>query len=249
MTNLLLAKKFFTEVFGAICFYNDTQDGYVELNDGRKLETLAIYFPNKVDLYDEETKSRLTKEAGEEFYKRYCGADGKMICGIFGNRLLVAYHLNGEVIGIREYVLGGLKGGCNLMVDYFCGIDLKGAPFGVRCFTETVQTNNNLKIIKGEDIEETIERFLFTDNFSPCQKSQLFHLPKTKKYYFQDEYEMREKISNAFPNEWKVFSKIGRSRNQLSQQQFLKLTKEEYNAFLEDMGITLEDLRGDKYCD
>ena len=37
MSNLQLAKEFFSEVFGAICFHNDALDGYVDFNDGRHL--------------------------------------------------------------------------------------------------------------------------------------------------------------------------------------------------------------------
>ena len=87
MSNLQLAKEFFSEVFGAICFHNDALDGYVDFNDGRRLETLAVYFPNKFDLHDEETKSRLSKEVGEDFYERYCDAVGKMVCGIQGEMI------------------------------------------------------------------------------------------------------------------------------------------------------------------
>jgi hypothetical protein len=245
MSNLLLAKKFFTEVFGAICFYNDEQDGYTEFSDGRKLETLAVYFPNKLDLYIDETKSRLTKAAGENFYKRYCGADGKMVCGMASSKLLAAYYLNDVVVGIDSYMLGGLKGACNLIVDYFCGHDLKATPFGERCFTETVQTNNHLKIMKGEDIEKTLEGFLFTDNFSPYKKSQLFHLPKTQDEYVKDVWEMKRKIVNAFPDESKAISEIAKRRDDLFLQAFLKISREDYAEFEKDMGITSSNLKKD----
>lgn len=243
MTNLLLAEKFFTEVFGAICFYNDKQDGYAEFCDGRKLETLAVYFPNKLDLYNDETKARLTKAAGENFYKRYCGADGKMVCGMMSSKLLAGYYIDDKVVGIDSYMLGGLKGGCNFIVDYFCGYDLKATPFSVQYFTENVQTNNNLKIIKGQDIQETLERFLFTDNFSPYKKPQLFYLPKTQKDYIKDKWEMKRKIVNAFPNEINVISKIAERRSQLFQQTFMELSRKEFAVFEEDMGVTSSGLK------
>ncbi len=243
-TNLLLAQQFFSEVFGAICFYNDVADGFAEYGDGKKLETLAVYFPNKLDLYDDETKFRLSKKAGKNFYERYCGSIGKMVCGLMSSKLLVAYYLNGTVLGICNYMYGGLKGGCNFIFDYFCGVDLSELTDGVSCFSETVQTNNGLKITKGNDIQETLEEFLYSDHFSPFAKSEFFRLKKKSKYYpVAEKREMMKNILAAFPHRTEYFSELAERRSQKFQQLFTKLTKEEFVAFKEDMGITSSGLK------
>ena len=238
-TNLLLASRFFSEVFGAICFHNDALDGYVDLNDGRHLETLAVYFPNRLDLYDEETKSRLSKEAGDDFYERYCGAVGKMACGMLSSKLLVAYYLDDAVLGICNFIKGGLKGGCDLIFDYFCGIEVNSLANGASHFLESVQTNNGLAITKGNLIQPTVEEFLFADRSSTLEKSEFFRLRKKSKYYpIVEKQEMMDKILAVFPHETKDFCALAERRFQRFQQSFARLTKEEFSAFEKDMCIT-----------
>ena len=238
-TNLLLARQFFSEVFGAICFYNDAMDGYADFNDGRSLETLAVYFPNKLDLYDEETKSRLAKEAGEDFYKRYCGSVGKMVCGMMSSKLLVAYYLNDAVLGICNYIKGGLKGGCDTIFDYFCGIEINSLADGASHFLDTVQTNNGLAITKGNSIQTTMEDFLFADRPSPFEKSEFFRLQKKSKYYpVVEKRKMMDEILAVFPHEAENFCELAERRFQRFQQSFSRLTKDEFSAFKKDMGIT-----------
>lgn len=136
MINLLAAQKFFSDTFGAVCFYNDYNDGYVTLDERKKVETLSVYFPNKLDLYDQETKIRLIKAAGDNFYERYSGAKGKTLCGIRSSQLMVAYYVDHKTVGIYSYNRLGLKGLINFLFDFFCGIDINCYAESVRCLSE-----------------------------------------------------------------------------------------------------------------
>ena len=169
LSNLQAAEKFFTEVFGAICFYNDSEDGYVEFDGKKKIETLSIYFANRLDCRIDERRARLVKAAGEQFYERYIGTNGMLVCGILGGLTLVAYYAEGKPVAIKSYGRPNLSGGVSLVIDYFCGKNINRLTADLRYFTKDLPTNCGLKIKKGMPIMDTVDRFFLKNRIEPLR--------------------------------------------------------------------------------
>lgn len=240
MTNLQVAQKFFSDTFGAICFYNDVKDGYTEFEDGRtKIETLSVYFPNRLDLYDVEVKNRLTQVAGDKFYERYSGAENKIVCGMQANKLLVAFYLDGKVIGIVNYIPIGLKGHCDLIFDYFSGVDLDRYADEVVTFSVSVPTNNGLKMSKGLRIKTAIEQYLSDNNIMPLRKKFGYYvLPeRSGEYPVEVRQEAFRDINKYFKNENARFTEIAERRKENHTELFKFLSAEDWSTFYKDMGV------------
>lgn len=233
MTNLQLAETFFAEVFGAVCFYNDEMDGYHTFSDKQKaIETLSVYFPNKIDENDLETKTRLIGAAGEQFYNRYCGAIGKKLCGMQASHLLVAYYLNSEVVAIIHYNGIGLKGSCNLIFDYFCGVDINSFADSAKRFTLSVETNNGLKIEKGANIQSVIESYLIQKDLLSNKNNQVFFKRSGK-----SEQEMLCFVNEIFGDENLRFARLAKDRKNRHTNLMALLSGKEWADFYCDMGI------------
>ena len=102
MTNLEYLAQFLTETYGAICFHNDSVDGYTTFPKESQLEmeTLCVYFPNQLDLEIESVKARLLPSFGSLFYERYTGAKGIKLCTLNGCVLLARFAKNNKTLGI-----------------------------------------------------------------------------------------------------------------------------------------------------
>lgn len=236
MVNLLTAQKFFTDAFGAICFYNDSDDGYVVFSDEHKaVETLSVYFPNKLDLYDKETKNRLVKAAGDNFYERYSGAKGKTLCGMRSSQLMVAYYVDKKIIGINCYAHLGLKGLSDSIFKFFCGIDINCYAEGVRCFTQTIETNNGLLLEKGNNIQDVMEQYLKEIDVNP---NFYFRIPKKTDYYpVSEQQEMLKKIGDLFAEQHSYFELLAEQRTARHNQLMGLLSDKDWDSFYADMHI------------
>lgn len=169
LTNLKAAEKFFTEAFGAICFYNSSEDGYIGLKGGRKVETLSIYFASKIDCKIEERRERLRKAAGEKFYERYVGANAMPVCGVLGGLTLAAYYIGGKPVAVKSYGSSDFVGEMSFAVDYFCGRNINKLPADLRYFTKDLPTNCGLKIKKGMPIMDTVDSFFLKRKIEPLR--------------------------------------------------------------------------------
>ena len=238
MVNLLTAQKFFTDTFGAICFYNDFDDGYVVFSDGRKeVETLSVYFPNKLDLYDKDTKNRLVKAAGDKFYERYSGSKGKTLCGIRSSQLMVAYYVDKKIIGINCYAHLGLKGLSDSIFKFFCGININCYDESVRCFTQTIETNNGLLLEKGNNIQDVMEQYLKEIDVNP---NFYFRIPKKTDYYpVLEQQEMLKKISDMFAEQHSYFELLAEQRTARHNQLMSLLSDKDWDSFYADMHIAV----------
>lgn len=236
MVNLLTAQKFFTDTFGAVCFYNDFDDGYVVFSDGHKeVETLSVYFPNKLDLYDKDTKNRLVKAAGDKFYERYSGSKGMTLCGIRSSQLMVAYYVDKKIIGINCYVHLGLKGLSDAIFKFFCGININCYAESIRCFTETIETNNGLLLEKGNNIQNVMEQYLNRMGVDP---DLYFRLPKKTDYYpVSEQQEMLKKIGDLFAEQHSYFELLAEQRTARHNQLMGLLSDKDWDSFYADMHI------------
>lgn len=177
-TNLQAAEKFFTEIFGAICFYNDPQDGYVVLDGGRKIETLSIYFASKRDCQIKERKERLERAAGDKFYERYVGARGNTVGDLLGGLTLAAYYIGDDPIAVIPYGRSEFSGDISLVIDYFCGRNINKLTADLRYFTKNLPTNCGFNIKKGMPIMDTVDKILLKNRIEPLRAGFNFTLPQ-----------------------------------------------------------------------
>lgn len=225
LTNLQAAEKFFTEVFGAICFYDDPEDGYVELEGNRKIETLAIYFANKLNYQIEDRKERLTKAVGEKLYERYDGANGNTVCGLHGSFTLVAYYVGEKPVAIVPYGRSELVGGVSFVVDYFCGRNINSFTADLRYFTKDLQTNCGIIIKKGMPIMDIVDKFLLKKRIEPLRAGFNFMLPKELGISFY--YDTKRKAMNLFGAVAENISQIADARKKVFEQELFKVTKQD----------------------
>ena len=243
MKNLLAARQFFSDVFGAVCFYNDRQDGYIAFSDGRKsIETLSIYFPNKLDLYDLETKKRLTNAVGENFYERYCGAKSRMLCGLYSSQLMVAYYYDNKVIGIHSYNHLGLKGSVDRIFNYFCGVNLNLYAENERCFSASVCTNNNIKIETGYNIQNVVESYL---NEIDYKFDEYFRLDVSLNYPVLEQQKRFKQIDEIYGTENSNFCLCAKRRAERFSKLMGALSKEDLQEFYNDIEIGKTILKKD----
>lgn len=240
MTNLQLAENFFTDFFGAICFYNDPRDGYVKISDGhRKIETLSVYFPNRVDLNDNETAERLTTACGNDFYKRYVGSKNLLLCGMQGSRLLASFWVDDKVVGMMNFSGVGIKGNVEAIFDYFCGRDLDCLAESAVTALHNVVTNNGQKFEKGmklKGIADDYLKMLGVDNL----RGEGFYTEPTyeyKNFIIPDRQRIYEEINASFRKEYKAISEIAKKRADNFRKLLDLLTEEDWKGFYADMEI------------
>ncbi len=164
MTNLEYLAWFLEDTVGAICFHNDTEDGYREWqpSEGLEVETLAVYFPNKVDLEDKEVAERLVRKSGKDFYKRYKGTQGLVLCPIGGSVLFVRYSYNGETIKFSPEPFDGAVinyAPLQIAVLYFLGYDISHVNVKYLSYV-SMETNNGFDFGINSDMEIAHEEFL-----------------------------------------------------------------------------------------
>lgn len=238
MTRLQLAEKFFTDFFGAVCFYNDPQDGYVEISDGhRKIETLSVYFPNKIDLHDEATTIRLTNARGEKFYESYVGARDLTVCGVQGSRILACFYYDGKIIGMHNFSGVGLKGNIDIICDYFCGRDLCNLNDGVVKSQHNVATNNGRKFEKGMKLKEIVDDYVNDFGIDDLNDGDNHYVEPTYKcenFTLVDRRLINKTINGCFGEEFKAIGDIAKSRSETFGKLYGFLTEEEWAKFYAD---------------
>ncbi len=164
MTNLEYLAWFLEDTYGAICFHNEVEDGYVEFpsEENKEMETLAVYFPNEIDLMDQEVAERLTKKAGKEFYKRYKGALGMRVCPIMSNYLFVRYSKDGVVLRLCQEQYGVTHmtyyEPLSVLAEYFLGVDISHVNAKAITYL-SMPTNNGLDLGINSDMEIAYEEF------------------------------------------------------------------------------------------
>lgn len=228
-SNLQAAEKFFTEAFGAICFYNDPEDGYVKLGDDKKIETLSIYFANRLDCKIDERRARLVKAAGEQFYERYIGTNGMLVCGMLGGLTLAAYYVEGNPIAVKSYGSPNLCGGISLIIDYFCGKNINRLSAYLIYFTKDLPTNCGLKIKKGMPIMDTVDRFFLKNRIEPLRAG----------FNYVSQQEKDGEFDCDFGNVEDRISQIAEKRKKAFNDEFLKISEEDYQKFVENRGFVI----------
>lgn len=249
MTNLEYLSKFLTETYGAVCFHNDEMDGYTSFTVGEKkeIETLAIYFPNKLDEKILSVQKRLSNAVGEYFYKRYIGAKNLTLCPVNGSVLLVRFIKNGKTLGITiDETAYRLCGGIFDIIQYFIGNNIKDRVLErPNNYSQPMPTNNGFYIGTGENIKTCIERFLLKNNLPLISNENGFYVSeiyktKTTEQAQNLEINYREPLKEIqlyFLNEDENIGKIRESRNREFQQSLRYMTRQDWEAFHQARGI------------
>ncbi|MCD8041040.1 MAG: hypothetical protein LUF82_05940 [Clostridia bacterium] len=241
--NLLAAKRFYQDCFGAVCFCNEPQDGYFKSDDGREIHTLAIYFPNRLDQEDEKLSTRLRNAAGKNFFESYDGAKGLRLCGINGCKIMACFLVNGKVVAIKRYGALGLKGSVEMVADYFCGYDLGACNNHV---TADVTTNNGFKITKGMTFKQVADDFLSLNSIPEMNEKNGYFIFRNdeNKSITPGGLVVSEIITRLFPEN--QVKNIAAKRQKEFEKLFDKLTTEEWHSYLTDMQIPVFDRIIDK---
>ncbi len=249
MTNLEYLSNFLTEAYGTVCFHNEIVDGYIEYakETGKQMETLSVYFPNRLDLWNPLVKERLTSAVGENFYERYIGAKNLLLCPVNGSILLVRFIKDGKTLGITiDATAHALCGGIYDVIQYFIGNNINGRILDrPNNYCQPVLSNNGFYIETGANIRNSIERFLTGKGLSIISKENGFYVAET--YTIQPnesgqafELNSREylsKIQAYFPEELEKVQEIREKRSATFRMSLQYMTKEDWDAFHKARGL------------
>lgn len=160
MTNLEYLSEFLSDNYGAICFLNCKEDGYVEFGDENKsMETLSVYFANRIDAYNPTVKQRLVKSCGKNFYKRY-PYDIKL-SPLGGSFLATRYEVNGTTLTIKYRMpTFNLCGGVWEIIKYFTGTPIDNEKLEFPKLSAPIKSNTNFIINEGDNIKDVLESYL-----------------------------------------------------------------------------------------
>ncbi len=248
MTNLEYLSEFLTQTFGAICFHNDTQDGYVTMpTSDKKIETLSVYFPNEIDLDNQSVKNRLQSVAGKEFYLRYAGAKDIKMSAMCGNYLFACFYSDNQVLEIYAnptYVR--LGGGISFVIQYFLGKDITGQKLQYPLLHKQVKTNNDFSLPTGSDIKTVIEEYL--------TKRGLLLVTERNGFYVENKMqtvEQRRKLTEqSFRTQLQTIGAIGEQRNAEFQNALANMSKNDWLQYKQDLGVQLQTVqKNDQFDD
>lgn len=179
MTNLEYLSEFLTKNYGAICFHNSMEDGYVvfDKNSEKSMETLSVYFANQIDLYNPAVKERLEKCCGKYFYKRYIGANNVKLSPLAGSFLATRYELNGVTLSIKyrmpDFHLGG---GIWEIIKYFMGNRIDGEKLEYPKISCPIISNTGFIINEGDNIKTALEHYLTENNYPLVNRANGFYV-------------------------------------------------------------------------
>lgn len=250
MTNLQYLQWFLEEMFGAICFRNDIQDGYVKYPKSceKEIETLSIYFPNEIDLHNPDLKNRLTKAVGPDFYKRYIGAKGLKISPVSGSTIITQFKIKDKVLDIQNF--NGLLCSHQLIyyiIGYFIG-DVICHEYPLKFDLNSFITNNEFKISKGDDMKVNLEKFLVSNNLPVISKENNFYICPINEISINEKIikikddSLQILVHKEFEEDIKNIKKIIETRNAKFKQSLDLLDKSDWEKFKHiinaDMKIT-----------
>ncbi|MBQ8427968.1 MAG: hypothetical protein IJX18_01795 [Clostridia bacterium] len=254
MTNLEYLNWFLTDTYGAICFHNDEKDGYrlFPKEQGKEMETLSVYFPNRLDLEDETVCERLTNAAGEKFYERYVGAKGVRLCRLNGSLLLVRFVKDGQTLGITvDNTMSRLAGGVRNLIDYFIGNEISEAVLDrPNNFRQSIPTNNDFCIETGENIQEKVESYLLARDMPIVSKSNGFYVAETLMEKLSDGRTIKynsmkyiEEIQKYFSLEMQEICSIRKAREDVFRKLLTYMSEADKNDFNNLMGLDREPIK------
>jgi hypothetical protein len=237
MTNLEYLAWFLEETFGAICFHNEIEDGYVEFpNENKEIETLAVYFPNELDLMDSEATERLIRKAGKEFFRRYVGARNVRLCPVYGNLLFTAYRLNNETIYIQGESFFCGPTGLGFIIDYFLGRDISYRTVGKDAPKVELKGNNGFQLKIGDDILLTLKKFLLEQKKKLIGISDFYKSP----YNYTGEFLNKEKRITELTKEFGCVvvnsSKLAGERQEKFRETLKYMSEEDWDIFFKVIG-------------
>lgn len=249
MTNLEYLSNFLTEAYGTVCFHNDITDGYIEYakETGKQIETLSVYFPNRLDLWNSLVKERLTSTVGENFYERYIGAQNLLLCPVNGSILLVRFIKDGKTLGITiDETACALCGGIYDVIQYFIGNTINGRILDrPNNYCQPMLSNNGFYIETGANIKNSIESFL-TEKRSPLiTKENGFYVAETYttqpnengQVFELNSREYLSKIQAYFSEELEKVQEIREKRRAEFKKSLQHMTKENWAAFHQARGL------------
>lgn len=239
MTNLEYLAKFLEETFGAICFHNDPEDGYVAYTekDGKEMETLAVYFPNELDLQDKFTAERLTRKAGKDFYKRYVGARGIRLHPMMGNMIFSRYIVGGRTIGIFGFPLVSDERAM-LVMQYFLGRNIDNRIFDKnQNYKNPLPTNNGFCFLQGANIKATLEKFLTENNLPLVNEENGFYISPFLSFLGTEKKDDWKELFSYFGDAEKRRNDLVNKRREISYETLKNMTKAEWKDFFEAQGF------------
>lgn len=249
MTNLEYLACFLEDTYGAICFHNDSEDGYIKYSekDGKQMETLAVYFANELDLTDEIVAKRLTKKAGKDFYKRYAGARGIRLSPVYSNILFSRYSVEGRTITILGETLPFIDTGLNWIMDYFIGRNIDYRIFDEphnKCLT--IPTNNDFCLRSGDDIKITLEKYLREHKLPRMSYGSNFYVSPFN-YCGETEYrgKLYKEIVSNFGDIAIHCTELGKERRERFRKTFRYMTKSDWENFFRARGCKRKNLGTD----
>lgn len=258
MTNLEYLSKFLTETFGAICFHNDVRDGYVECSHGRnkKIETLAIYFPNEIDMYNEETRERLIELSGKEFYKRYIGAKNTKMSVLNGSTIVTRFILNNKTIGIeysKSYFL--MYSPLKYVIDYFLGENIDNQILGKHDTCEEIKSNTSFRLRKNKLIKDEIEAYLTSMNLPLVTRDNGFYIAPVEEIktegeiFFVKDGKLTNLIADNFLQEKLNISKIKQDRDDAFVKSLQILNQEDWKHIKRIVGGDKKIIKNSEFDD
>lgn len=241
MTNLEYLQKFITEAYGALCFYNDSQDGYYAYpsESDKSVETLSIYFPNKLDLYVPEVKERIIAKYGKEVYDKYDGENVPMVGALSGQHLIHVYRIGGQVVSIADEYFLYRCGGVDYIIKYFLGQDISKYNLAPPYDTgKTVATYNGFVLKAGDNIKEVLEQFLRQHNLP---------LINVGNGFFQEVYYNCNRLAGFSDTESPL--RVLNERRDIYLRKYGEImTKEEMQKQIESIGVS-DVARTDEFDD
>ena len=262
LTNLQYLQEFLTETYGAICFYNDIKDGYTLFpeNDSRRIETLSVYFPNKLDLQNNSVKERLEEAVGTDFYDRYIGAKEIKLCPLNGSVLIAQFSKDGQILGITiDKNARRLVGGVFDVIQYFIGNDIEGRRLArPNNFQQEIQTNNGFCIKTGAYIKDCIEAFLKNNGLPLVSKENGFYIAETEEIKVESESKIYKynttaylkTIQLSFEKEMNAICLLRQNREKEFQNSLVFMTKDDWGIYKKAMGIdALPPVRNEEFKD
>ena len=238
MTNLEYLAQFLTETYGAICFHNDSVDGYTTFPKESQLEmeTLCVYFPNQLDLEIESVKARLLPSFGSLFYERYTGAKGIKLCTLNGCVLLARFAKNNKTLGITlDKTAYRLPGGVFDVIQYFIGNNIENRILDrPNNYQQPIPTNNEFFIDTGDTIKNKIETFLTKRGLPLVTSKNGFYVSPEQ---LSRSFEFSKEIQNCFLPQIEQISLLREERFKSFQNAFIKMEKKDFLAFRKVMGL------------
>lgn len=241
--NLINLKDFIEETFGAICFYNDSNDGWKKFGYDKKINTLSIYFPNEIDLQNVEAKTRLSQVAGDEFYKRYKNTNNNRITPAMGSVIIAQFAIDDKTIMIKRTNVGlSASPFINFVIDYFIGKSF-GEFFNFDVCKD-INTNNDFCIKKGSNAKIALENYLNDSGKQIISKENGFFVFQTKnivlpnnKIIKVEDTQPENLMQKYFGNYWNEIEQIQINRNKYFEKSLQSLSKQDWNDYKKMIGM------------